>query len=269
MTTELEQALRRSADELSLDTPAADVLARGDRLRRERRRGLALGASGLVALTAVGVAFLGGAGDDRGPADATGTKGAPALRVASWSGPSTNLSAEQLADVQDACAAQARGLVDEGGSAEAGWLLAGATPPIAAELRDDLVLAYYRQGRDYQTCALRATEAGGFQVSAQSAGAERVMPADRPVALVTSGASDPGPRGGPLSQVYFVVRTAPEVASVELTVAGVTYDSAADGLGLFWLPDGELTEAQLDRATVTARDADGAVRYRSRPGQEW
>ncbi|WP_134741349.1 hypothetical protein [Nocardioides sp. 503] len=269
MTTELEQALRSSADELFLDTPAVDVLARGDRLRRERRRGFALGASGLVALAAIGVAVLGGTGDDRGPAEATGTKDTPALRIASWSGPSTNLSAEQLADVQDACAAQARGLVDEAGPAEAGWLLAGTTPPVAAELRDDLVLTYFRKGRDYQTCALRATEAGGFQVSAQSAGAERVMPADRPVALVTSGASDPGPLGGSLSRVYFVVRTSPEVASVELTVAGVTYDSAADGLGLFWLPEGEVTEAQLDRATVTALDSDGGVLYRSRPGQEW
>ncbi|WP_134765984.1 hypothetical protein [Nocardioides sp. 1609] len=269
MSTELERALRNAATDLTLDTPAADVLARGDRLRRSRRRGLALGASGVVAAAATVTAVVGGQSRDREPADAVDPvdTGRPStIQVAAWTGPDTNLSGDQLADVGATCAASDGG---PGGLTEPGWRLPGSIPPRAAELRDDVVLAYYGQRRDYATCVLQTTAAGGLQVVARSAGVEKALPAGRHVELVTSGAGDPGPLGGNLARIYAVVRTSPDVTRLELTAAGRTYSSTADGLGFFWLPDGELTEADLAGATVTALDADGAVLHRSGPGELW
>ncbi|WP_182525779.1 hypothetical protein [Nocardioides dongkuii] len=276
MSTDLEQALRTSAADLTLDTPAADVLARGDHLRRRRRRGLALAASGAMAVAAVaaiGVTALDGQQPDRPSVGATAPEPAPepapAFQVASWSGPTTNLSAGQLADVQAECGTDARRFrTTVQGATEPGWHLAGTTLPVAAELRDDLVLAYFRQGRDYATCALETTDGGGFQVTAQSAGVEETLPSGRHVSFATAGAADPGPLGGTLADVYVVARTSADVGSVEIHVAGETYTSAADGLALFWLPDDVLTQADLDRATVTALDEDGDVLGRSR-GELW
>lgn len=247
MNSDLDQALRSSVEHLTLDVPAADVLSRGDQLRHRRRRGVLVGATGVVVAAVLGAVALSGQQPSRDLAGTERADGAPALRVGSWSGSSTNLSTAELVEVREACAAAVGDHSDLEGSARPGWTL-----PVVAERRGDVVLTYFRHGGGFSTCALQSTSAGGFRVTAQTADLEETLPSDRHVAFVTAGTTG--------SVIDAVVRTSPDVARVDIAVAGHTYVSATgSGLAFFWLPDDEATRAGLGQATVTARDADGVV----------
>lgn len=268
MNTQLEQNLRSTAAGLTLETPVAEVLTRGSRIRRHRRRAVGAGVTGALAVTAFGVTALAGPQPSQGPIGAVGPARSDAFQTVSWSSPTTNLTDEQLVAVQKTCGASAREAAQTGGLTERGWGLPGTISPVAAELRDGTVLTYFRQGRDYATCELELTEAGRFRTVGQTAGIEKAAPTDGQVALVTMGAADPGPMGGKLSDVFAVAQTSSDVARVEIVIAGERYTSPvnADDLVFFWFADDQFTQADLDQATITSLDTDGNVLSRSTKG---
>jgi hypothetical protein len=59
MSTDLEEALRTTGSDLTLQLPVADVLARGARIRRRRNRGRIAGAAAVLALCGVATVLVG------------------------------------------------------------------------------------------------------------------------------------------------------------------------------------------------------------------
>jgi hypothetical protein len=271
MTDPWEQALRRNTADLTLDTPVAVVLARGDQTRRRRRRSaVVITAAGAAAAVTIGAVTLAHQPGGRGLTDAVDGARPVADQVASWSGSSTNLSADRLADVEATCADGARRIPSSNGSDPAGLQLLDAASPVAAEQRGDTVLAYYGEGRDYATCTLELGSDGALRTTGMSAGAVEPISAERHVSLAAGGSAERAPYGHALTMAFVVLRTAPDVAQVEVAFGDEVYERRAqDGLAFFLFDDDTVTQAELNRAVVTVLDDNGDVLHRSDPGAGW
>jgi hypothetical protein len=76
MSTDLEQTLRATGADLTLDHPVADVLARGSQIRRRRHRGRIVWAAGVLAVGGV-AATLVGSGDSTSPGPVAPLRSSP------------------------------------------------------------------------------------------------------------------------------------------------------------------------------------------------
>jgi hypothetical protein len=240
MSTDLEHRIRASAATLTMGRPVDDILAHGDRLRRRRRRGV-LGAGAAVAVAAVGASIV----------LPPGSNPVVTSAVASWSGGRTNLTPKQLQEISDECL--------HGNHAEGSF--PDGTLPVAAELRDDTVLAYFRHGDTELRCrgdvqGDDVARAGGFTGSYQP------LPPGTDLGALEYGFSDPGVEGGPVTGLWDVSPVSDDVAGVTAEVGGKTYDAGVvDGVALIWISD-RVTPEQADHLVLTAYDAQGKVLQR-------
>lgn len=249
MNVDIEQRLRESGDAIAMSRPVEDILARGDRLRRRRSRGLAIGigAAATVGALAASVALPLGSNPVVAPA------------VASWSGGETNLSAEELQAITDACLkgepSPAYSIIPRSGS------IPDDTLPTAAESRDGTVLAYFRHG-DAQASCVGDVGADGTVGSAGLLVEENVTPLPAGTDLdphIGLGFSDPGVEGGPVNELWTVNRVSSRVDRVTVEIAGQTFEGTVlHGVVLFWISE-SFTFEQVNDAVFTAYDSHGRV----------
>lgn len=239
-TDNLEELLRDDVADLTLDSPVTGVIARGNKLRHRRVRGLTIGAIGALTVGVFGAAVMLPSG------------GNPIVTpaVASFSGGPTNLTPSELDQISDTCRAA---------YAEVGWETPTGTLPTVAEARDGTALAYFKVGNTSGDCTLDRMPDGTFRISSTGHGTLRPLPAGRHLVFDMLDSSDPGPIGGALADVAGVVRVSDDVASLTIEVAGRTLDGyVVDGFGLFWLP-GNPSPKAVNHLTVTAYDDAGTV----------
>lgn len=225
MSSDIEQSLRGTADSMTMDRPLAEVLERGDRLRRRRAatRVLAGAATGALVVAGVGVGLTTlvdrAAGDTSiGPADSPGAQ-APS----NWSGGRTDLSDNELSEVRAECLT---------GEARLLTRTPEESDPIAVEQRGDNVAAQYVHDGTSTTCILKRSDDGGLRLVGVSDSADEAPPGGD-AAIVESGGGNQGPL------IWVTGRVSDEVSRVTITVAGETFDGGVvEGRALFWLPDG-------------------------------
>lgn len=235
----IEQELRDAGSDTVLQRPLADVLARGEHLRRRRARRRMVGATGVLACAVVGGSLALGPG--RSPLVA------PA--VASFSGPRTNLGAEELAELNRACLGQG----DVG--------IPRDQAPIAAEEREGRYLAYYRHGTANGACSAQAAGDRRIRVTGMGSGTSaQPLTGDDALALVILGYAESGNGAERVHDLHAVAETSDAVRRVTLQVGSETFEgTVASGAAFFWVTDRRFTEAEAGSATITAYDADGRV----------
>lgn len=130
MSTDLEQALRTTGADLTLDHPVADVLARGTQIRRRRHRGRIAGAAGVLAVAGVAVAVVGSGDDSTAPAPSVTLRSSPEQQC--------HYMATEDAPIPD-----------------------GVTPVLSAEHDGAAVVVYRYDGR-YAACTSRPVD-GAWQ----------------------------------------------------------------------------------------------------------
>lgn len=249
MNTDIEQQLRESANPMAMNRPVDDILARGDRLRRRRSRGLAVGLGAAASVAVLGASLAMPPGS---------TPVVPAA-VASWSGGETNLSAKELEAITDACLkgapSPAYSVAPRSGS------IPDDTLPTAAESRDGTVLAYFRHG-DAQASCIGDMDADGTVGSAGLLVDENVTPLSAGTDLdphIGFGFSDPDEMGGPVTDLWTVNRVSSRVDRVSVEIAGETFEgTVVDGVVLFWISESFSFE-QVNDAVFTAYDSHGRV----------
>ncbi len=251
MNTEIEQRLRESASAWAMDRPVDDILARGDRLRRRRSRGVMVGAGVAATVTAFAASLALPPGSTPGISPA----------VAAWSGGQTNLSPDELRAISDACLLpEHESPVDDAFSPAAS--IPVGTLPLVAESRDGRALAYFRSG-DVEAGCVTDLAADGSVGAARLAGArvnaEPLPPGtdlDRGIGFAHA---DPGVIGGPVNDLWAVGQISPRVDRVTASVNGESFEGAiVDGFALFWLPQ-SFDPSHADGAVFTAYDAEGRV----------
>lgn len=236
---DLQSELATQTAHLSMERPAAEILARGERLRRRRRAVLAGSAATVVAVSLLGASVLTPPGS---------SPMAPPTAYAAWGPAMVNL------DPGDDEAVRARCSRDLG---DVGLDLRGASP-VAADTRDLQTVAVYVVDGRYGFCALNGP-VGRLQPRASVVGRLGELPAGRPLVPVASTFAQAGGPGSPTTDGAGALRVSPAVDRVTVQVAGQVFDAAlGGGFAMFWLPD-RLSEAQVDAATATAYDADGEV----------
>lgn len=236
----IEQEIRDAGADQVLQRPLAEVLARGDRLRRRRVRGMTVGALAVVVCAAVGGSLV----------VEPGSSPLVTSAVASFSGPRTNLTADELTRLNEACLATPQG---EGG-------LPRDKLPVAAEERDGRYLAYYRHGAANGACSARAAADGTIRVTGMGSGTSaRPLSGDQALALVVLGYADSGD-GSRAEELHAVAQVSEAVRRVTLQVGDETFEgSLAAGAAFFWVTDQRFTEAEAGAAALTAYDAAGRV----------
>lgn len=246
MEHEIRDAGRTAVMTRSLD----DILDRGDHLRRRRTRLVVLGTTAVAAFGAVGASVV----------LEPGTSPLVGPAVASFSGPSTNLSADRLAELNAACFA-AQG--EETARSDAG--IPAGVMPRAAEERDGRLLAFYQYADRNGSCAARVAGDGEIRVTGMASGtAARPLGAGEAVTVISSGYAGDGD-AGPVTEVHAVAEVAPEVSRVVMRIDGTDVEGAvSDGAAFWWITDRTFPEDAAAAARVTAYDADGRVLGRTR-----
>ena len=236
----IEQQLREAGADHVLRRPLADVLARGEHLRRRRARRTTLGVAAAVACAVAGGSLV----------IEPGTSPLVTSAVASFSGPRTNLSAAELAELNAACLATQEGVAG----------LPKDAVPVAAEERSGRYLAYYRHGTANGACSARAGADDRIRVMGMGSGTTAApLAGDQALALVILGYADPGAGTG-VDGLHAVAQISEAVRRVTLRVGGATYEgSLAAGAVFFWVTDRGFTEEQAGAAVLTAYDGEGRV----------
>lgn len=236
MTTDLEQALRASGNDLVLDRPVADVLDRGHQLRRRRSRRMTVGA---VAATFVGVSAL----SMTLPQEASPIPAADAA----WGPALVNLADDDLAAAERACRAMAR---DDRPIPE-------DVQPRAADSRGGVTMLVYRD-EDYSGACMLDERDDGYRPRAHSWGDAAGLPTGVHIELIALGFATRS-ETGPTHSTAGAVEVSESVARVEIAVGGQTVAARVDeGVAMFWLPDG-LSQGDVDSAVATAYDAEGVL----------
>ena len=249
MNIDIEQRLRESADTVAMNRPVDDILTRGDRLRRRRTRGMMAGVGAAAAMTALAASLV------------LPPSSSPLLTpaVASWSGGPTNLSAEELEAITDAC------LKGEDAPIDDDFPRSGSIPedtlPLAAESREGTVLAFFRHGDAEASCVAKRTADGaigsaGLLVDEDTTTLPAGTDLDRHIGF---GYSDPGEFGGPMKDLWTIGEVSSRVERVTANVGGESFEGAiVDGVALFWVSEA-FTPEQVDNAVFTAYDSTGLV----------
>jgi len=245
MTTDLDLTLREAGSDLHLATPLADVLSRGDRIRRRGQLVRIIGAGTVLTATA-GVVML---------ALPPGTTPIPAAE-AGWGPAMVNRSGAGVADADARCQSHLKGMAPE---------LPADVAPLAADSRGGTAVLVYRVGDIVNTCSLSTHPEGG--AAFLSTGMAWQLPEAHHIGHLTAGGASPshtpqeildGQTDDPVTDGVEVLRVSDEVAKVVLHVAGHHLEArVGDGLAVSWVPDGTL-RSELEAATATAYAADGS-----------
>lgn len=238
MTNHLEEDLKASLADLTLDRPVDQVIARGQQMRRRRAR---RGAFGAVAAASVGAAVL----------SVTLPGGeSPLVTAASaaWGPELVSMQSDDLGAAVRTCHDMQQ---------ESGWTIPSGLDPVVADLRGDTSVVVYADGDDVASCYAQRHN-GRFLPSGASLGTRQEMPAGANLELVSlSGAS--GTVDGPVRDGAAVFEVSDAVERVDVTVDGQTVHALVDdGFAALWLPDG-IAQSAIDHATVTAYDRSGNV----------
>lgn len=254
MSNDLRQALHDTTDELTLDRPVTDIVARGDRLRRGRRRRITLGAAAAVLAGAAALSV----------ALPQGSSPLVSEAQAAWGPHAVNLSDDDIRAANEACRYGFRPSKKAGG-----YKLPAGAQPIAADERDGLALLAYVVDGVMSTCNL-VRDGDGFAPSGGSWDEVEPLHAGTHAAFVAANAAvgTPDEQGRlifdennpdqPIFQVYGVLEVSDDVARVDVTIGGDTVEAAVhEGFAFFWLPDGH-TEKEFDATSVVVFDSEGA-----------
>jgi len=234
----LEDALRGSAADLSLDRPVGDVMARGDRLRRRRARRFAAGGVAAAAVAASALSLT---------LPSSTTPLVPAANAA-WGPALVNLPADDLEQADQECRRILRDM---------GWQIPAGIKPLAADARGDVALLFYRFDGRTGDCSLERRD-GELSSSGAAAGRWEELTAGTHVELIFMSYAT-GRLDGPVRNAAGGIRVSDAVDRLELEYAGETVEATVDsGVAMFWLPDG-MTQQDLDALTITAYDAAGEV----------
>lgn len=241
MSTTLEEALRESTADLTLDRPLDDVVARGDRLRRQRSRRIAVSgvAAAVVGATALSVTL---------PHDSS-----PLLpdANAAWGPALVNLSGDDLAEAGKECRAAL---------SHSAWRIPADAEPIAADLRNGTAVLLYQAGDTVGACTLTPGNPG-FAPRSGSTALWRELPAGIHVELISLSFGSTG-LDGPLNHTAGSLRVSDAVDRLVIAVGGESSEArVGNGVAMFWVPDG-VSQDELDELAITAYDADGAVLVR-------
>ncbi|WP_244930923.1 hypothetical protein [Nocardioides sp. W7] len=236
-STELQDQLAAGTAHLTMDRPAAAIVARGDRIRRRRRTSALGGVAAVGVVGAVVASVLMPPGS---------TPLAPSA-YAAWGPAMVNLEPGLATVVGRVCGSELR---------DFGFEVATATP-VAADRRDGDTVAVYLGEEHYGICALRG-EADRLQPRSAVTGRLKDLRDGTHADLVTWTFSH-ATLDSPARDGVGVLQVSPQVDRVSVEVAGESFDAAVGGgFAMFWLPDG-LTEAEVDAARATAYAADGEV----------
>ena len=249
MSNDLHHALDESTETLTLDRSVTDIVARGDRIRRGRRR-IALGGAAAVVAGAAALSV----------ALPQGSSPMVPSAQAAWGPNAVNLAAGELDAAGQVCR-------EEFAPAFAkGWTLPADVPPIAADERNGLAELVYVHDGVIGTCSL-ARDGGGYAPRGGSWDEVETLGPGIHLGFITmTGAiGTPDAQGrliyspdGPVSQAVGILQASDEVKRVEVTVAGTTVEAAVhEGFVFFWLPDGH-PQSVVDAATVVAYDSEGS-----------
>jgi hypothetical protein len=248
MTTELEEALLSAGADLHLGRPAADVIDRGRRLRRNRRMAWS-GVAGAVLVVTSGAAVMaaGPSGHPPVAADptpsATGSASTPPASPSPTSAPSAD---KDLGSAELICRPTLPGMGVPRDQA-----------PLAGGSRDGLsIVLYHYQDRSAVCTAKRLADGRVEPTGGQATVWHPLLPGQsfRPVALMTAPLSGNRTVDG---MAIFLVRA--DVARLVLHMDGADVDAEVhDGVAVLWLPD-DLKTATYAYATATTYDAEGNV----------
>lgn len=239
MTTELEEDLRHLGSELHMDRPLDVVLDTGNRRRRRRHRVVAAG----VAAAAV----VGGLAGTAALLPSSYDPVFPHADAMAWGPQLVDLPSDELAAADRECRRAARPDTMPG-------------RPIGAGSRGDSVLVVYRSGAEWGSCSLSRT---GQRQHVTGLSWDHWEPPGSGFSFATMGwrtsRETDGDPDAVLERVAGLGMVADDVARLYVEAAGRRHQATIEGgVAMFWLPDG-LTKPELDRATVTAYDADGEL----------
>jgi len=241
MSNDLHRALHDATEELTLDRSVTDIIARGDQIRRGRRRRITLGcaAAVLAGAAALSVALPQGS-----------SPMVPSAQAA-WGPKAVNLSDADLAAANDACRYGFRPSKQSGG-----YKLPAGVQPVVADERNGLALLVYVYAGVQAECSL-VRDGGGY--GPRGGAWDEVEPLEPGVhvSFVSSNAATGSP-DGPVTQAYGVLEVSDDVERLDVTIADETVEAALyEGFALFWLPDGHSQEEYLT-TSIVAYDAAGA-----------
>lgn len=259
----LDEELRNSIAGVALDRPVSEVLARGDRLRRRRTRTFRAGVASVLAIGALGASTLLPSSEEN-PLTKHNPLVEPAIAVASLSGGKTNLTPAELKEVSDRCReAWAHGNQEDFPGRGLRWALPPSTLPVAAEIRDDLAVTYFKVGQTVGDCLLYRSPDKSLQVMWRSAEEYKPLPAGKHVDFTFGVEPGVGPDGsGPGSGV---VQVSDDVAKLKMEVAGRTREvHLVDGFGVYWFTSKEW--AATEYIPFTGYDDDGTALGQDRLG---
>ena len=253
MSDDLHRALHDTTETLTLDRPVTEIVARGDRIRRGRRRiTLGCAAAVLAGATALSVALP------------QGSSPLVSEAQAAWGPHAVNLSDDDIRAANEACRYGFRPSKKAGG-----YKLPAGAQPIAADERDGLALLAYVVDGVMSTCNL-VRDGDGFAPSGGSWDEVEPLHPGTHAAFVAANAAvgTPDEQGRlifdennpdqPIFQVYGVLEVSDDVARVDVTIGGETVEAAVhEGFAFFWLPDGH-TEKEFDATTAVVFDSEGA-----------
>ncbi|MGL5827710.1 MAG: hypothetical protein ACRCYU_23320 [Nocardioides sp.] len=257
MTTDLEQQLREFGESHRLSRPAADVMGRGDQLRRRRGKRVSLGAT---AAALVGVSALAGLGG-------IDNQARPSADSASDQGLDVRLMSLPQSEVDAANKECQLTLNDPRALAATGDRKVGE--PIGAVTIGKRTFLTYHSGSRYHVCMLKdgtrapAINSGPWDDRVTVEGARfqglGYMTADMIAEDIdeesAEGDADGGGRRVPSMNGFGFVN--PDVVSVEVRIGGRTIPARVGG-GIFavWA-EGEFTNEDMENGTLVATNSDG------------
>jgi hypothetical protein len=239
MNTELEHQLRELGASQHLPRSAAQVMGRGDQIRRRRGRRLGLGATAAAIAGVSAMGGLGALGDQGRPAAGPGPEREVAFAL-------VNLTQPALDSATAQCAALEPKISDAGA-------------PVAAVKTGDLSVVTYHLGSEGYTCEITK----GSETALSSWPWDPAQVGDEGAQFVTYGfmttemiAEDdvPDPAGPHMTGFGFV---APGALSVKARIGGQMVPAALeDGMFALWSSESFTTE-DFDNATLVTTQADG------------
>jgi hypothetical protein len=251
MSDVLDEALRTAGSDLHLDTPLADVLGRGVRIRR-RRRVLSLAGAGAVLAAAGGAVAL---------ALPPGAGTMPAAE-AGWGPQLVNLSGPDLSGADKTCRPALEGIDQEGGPASP---VSGPLTLLAGDARGTTSVLVYRDADLVHTCSITHFPEGDGLFLMAGEEWDSAEPGEHFVVLTGGGLRRIRPEDigsevyldDPIDDGVTVLRVTDDVERLVLHIAGHDVEArVADGLAVAWFPAGTTDRDSL-AATATAYAADG------------
>jgi hypothetical protein len=239
MNTDLEQHLREFGQSQRLSQSAADVMGRGDQLRRRRGKRLSLGATALALAGVSAMAGVNSLGNQERPLADPGPEQGTGLKL-------VNLSQPALDAATKRCAATDPGLAQAG-------------TPVAAITTGKLTSVTYHSGSTMYTCELTEGEKYGTVMfgpwDSQTYGKGARLESYGFVTADMIAADDvPDPAGPHMTGFGFVD---PDVVSVEAEIGGQTVPAAVeDGMFALWSSEPFTTE-DFNNATLVATRSNG------------